>query len=89
VLSPPCSQVKINYYALVVSILTTCIPETAFERLQSDKPGNVSNQITDADYDDMLKLRKEGLVYRELGEIYCMNPSIIHRYLKRFKKKGA
>ena len=89
-LSLPYSEaVKTNYYALVISILCTCIPETAFEKLQSEKPGSVRNQISDADYADMVKLRAEGLFYRELGEIYCMDPSIIHRYLKRFSKRGA
>jgi len=81
--------VKTNYYALVVSILTTCIPETAFEKLQSDKPSCVHNQITDEDYTDMLKMRKEGLFLREIGEIYCMDPPIVHRYLKKFGKRGA
>lgn len=79
--------VKTNYYALVVSILTTCIPETAFERLQSEHPSNVSNQITDADYADMVKLRAEGVFYRDLSEIYCMDKGTIHRNLKRFSKQ--
>jgi hypothetical protein len=59
-LSLPYSQaVRINYYALVVSILNNCIPETAFEKVQSDKPSNVTNQMTAADYEDMAKLQIE------------------------------
>lgn len=85
-----CSEsVKINYYALVVSILNNCIPESAFEKLQSDRPGKVISQLTDADYADMVKMRKEGIFYRDLAEIYCLDKATIHRKLKSFSKRGA
>jgi hypothetical protein len=79
--------VKINYYALVVSILNNCIPETAFEKVQSDKPSVVKNQITDDDLRDMLKLREQGVFYKDLEWIYCMDKSAIHVRLKRFCKR--
>lgn len=72
----------LNYYALAVAILANCIPETAFERLQSDKPSKVKNQVTHDDYDDMVKMREDGVKFSEIGEIYCMDPSSIHRKLK-------
>lgn len=88
VLSLPHSQVvKLNYYALAVSILGECIPETAFEKIQSDKPQFVKNQLTDDDWDDMAKLRAEGIFYKDLGAIYCMDPATIHRKLKRLGLK--
>lgn len=87
-LALPASQaVKINYYALVVSILGECIPEMAFEKLQSDEPGNVKNQLTDDDWDDMAKLRLQGVFYKELEEIYCLNKTTIYRKLKRLSLK--
>lgn len=79
--------VRLNYYALVVSILGECIPETAFEKLQSYKPGNVKNQLTDDDYRDMIKLREQGLFYKDLSEIYYLDKATIHRNLKRFKER--
>lgn len=89
-LALPYSQaVKINYYALVVSILKNCIPETAFEKVQSNQPSNVRNQMTDADYADMAKLRAEGLFYKELGEIYCMDKGAVYRKLKAISKQGV
>ena len=81
--------VRINYYALAVAILGNCIPETAFEKVQSDKPSKVINQITDDDLHDMLKLREQGVFYKDIAEIYCMDKSTIHRRLKRFSNKGA
>ena len=79
--------VRLNYYALVVSILGECIPETAFEKLQSDKPQFVKNQLTDDDWNDMVKLREQGVYYKGLGEIYCVDPSNIHKGLKSFSKR--
>lgn len=61
------SSLELNYHALTVSILTGCIPETAFDKLLTGKAGN---QLTEADYDDMAKLRKQGLKLREISEIY-------------------
>ena len=81
--------VKINYYALVVSILNNCIPETAFEKVQSDRPSKVQNQLTDEDWQDMSKLRKDGVYFKELSEIYCMDKASIHRKLQRLSKQGA
>ena len=81
--------VRTNYYALMVSILTTCIPETAFEKLQSDNPGKVQNQLTDDDWVDIAKLKSEGLFFREIGAIYCMDPATVHRKLKSLSKRGA
>ncbi len=71
----------------MVSILGECIPETAFEKLQSDKPEYVKNQLTDDDWDDMARLRAEGLFFKDLGAIYCMDKATIHRKLKRLSKQ--
>ena len=81
--------VRLNYYALVVSILGECIPETAFEKLQSDKPQFVKNQLTDDDYRDMVKLREEGVFYKDLSEIFGLDKGTIHRNLKRFKERDS
>ena len=87
-LSLPYSQaVKTNYYALVVSILSECILETAFEKLQSDAPSKVQNQLTDDDWDDMARLRMQGVYYKDLSEIYGLDKATIHRKLKRLSLK--
>jgi hypothetical protein len=77
---------KLNYYALIVAILANCIPETAFEKLQSNTPRSVKNQITTDDLDDMVTLHQEGLSYKEIGEIYCMEKSLLHKRLKNSGK---
>ena len=79
--------VRLNYYALAVSILSECLPEMAFEKLQSDKPGNVKNQLTSEDWDDMAKLREQGVYYKDLEAIYGLNMGHICRNLKSLKAK--
>ena len=74
---------ELNYYALCVSILCNCIPETAFEKLQADKPSQVMNWFTPEDVEDMAALRKQGLTFRELGEIYCVDLTSINRRLSK------
>lgn len=84
----PCSEaVKLNYHALVVSILGECLPEMAFEKLQSDAPSKVTNQLTDDDWDDMARLRLQGVYYKDLEEIYGLDKATIHRKLKRLSLK--
>lgn len=78
--------IELNYHALAVSILVNCIPETAFEKLQSDKPSNVRAQITDSDWSDMVKLREQGVYYKDLEEIYCLDKATIFRKLKSLSK---
>lgn len=70
---------KINYYALIVSILTKCTPELAFKKLLL---GRVKNEFTEADYADMAKLRKRGLSLKELSDIYGIDASSICQWTK-------
>jgi hypothetical protein len=76
-------KIRLNYYALTVSILTGCMVETAFEKLQSDSPSSVAPQINDLDIADMKKLKSEGETYKSLGEIYDMTPTAIFNRIKR------
>ena len=88
ILALPYSQaVKLNYHALVASILSECLPEMAFEKLQSDEPEKVQNQLTEEDWDDMARLRLQGVYYKELSEIYCLDKATIYRKLKRLGLK--
>lgn len=82
-------EVRLNYYALVISIIGDCMPETAFEKVQSEKPSKVRNRITNDDIEDMAKLRAQGLTLKDLGEIYGIDPTVICRRLKMLTEQGA
>ena len=69
-----------NWAALCVAILTTNTVEQSLELIFE---GKLSGRIlTDEDTEDMRKLKKQGLTYAELGEIYNIGASGICRRLK-------
>jgi len=79
---------SLNYFALAVSILSTCPPETAFEKLQNEHPDKVSTVISDDDVLDMRKIKAEGYFYYEIAEMYGITNHAAHYNIKRRKLKG-
>ncbi|MBC2721817.1 hypothetical protein [Desulfosporosinus sp.] len=63
-------EVKLNYYAMAVAILTDCSIETAFEKLQSDHPDMVRPQISEEDYQDISRFKESGLYWTEIASFY-------------------
>lgn len=71
---------KINdlgYAALATSIVLGCPPDRAFEKLD----GRLYHAVTQAEIEDMIKLKKE-YSYREMSEIFGMNSGAICKYIK-------
>ena len=64
------AEIKLNYYALTVAILSECSIETAFERLQSNHPDSVRAILTAEDNEDIRKFRAEGLTFYEIASYY-------------------
>lgn len=75
-------DVKLNYFALAVAILTPCTVEAAFEKLESNAPSKVRSRITKQDILDMRKLKDRGLTYGQIGEIYGLTASGAFRRMK-------
>lgn len=72
-----------NWCALFIAIQLPVTPERAFEILNNDKGKKSSNKwVTDKDVEDMKKLKKQGVTYPELAEMYGLNPTLICRYVK-------
>ncbi len=76
---------EVGWCALAVSILTTKTPEQAFELL--DPTDNLS-VFSEKDTEDMIRLKEQGLTFKELGEIYNVHPSSVASRIKRFLKRG-
>jgi hypothetical protein len=79
---------SLNYYALAVSILNSCLPETAFEKLQSEHPDKVVAFISDEDAIDMRKLKAEGYSYYEIAEMYGVTYYAAYHNIRRRNLKG-
>jgi hypothetical protein len=79
------SELKLNYYALIVAILAPATPELAFMLLEAESSKNLRwfrLDITPDDEIDMIKLKKE-LTYKEVGEIYCMKDHAVYNRIRR------
>lgn len=79
-------DLRYNISALTLAICSKryMIPEQAFSVLSQ----NQKYITTDEDKEDMLKLVEEGLSYREIGEIYGIETSNVHKTLARYKSRN-
>lgn len=81
-------RTTMNYAALAVAVLAPCTVETAFEKLQSDHPDEVRVQLDERDLDDIMVLKRRGVTWPELAEIYGTTWTTIYgRVRKRPEKK--
>jgi len=81
-------DLKENYCALAVAILTQATPEKAFdlmENLPSRTKTNSHSHITRDDVDDMRRLKSEGLTYSQIGEIYNLDRHNVYAKMNRQK----
>ena len=62
-------------------------PETAFERLQHERPSTVVAQLSDEDLQDMQGMKLQGWTYRELGELYGMTAQEAYGRLRYYKAR--
>lgn len=76
---------ELNYYALCISILCDCLPETAFKKLQADDPSLVKDGfrvLNDDDLKDMIAMKRQGLTYRQIAEFYGVDNALLHKKIK-------
>ena len=77
-----------NWAALCVSILKGVLPEVAFSILNNPDIKDYGKAFTDEDTRDMVELKKQGLTYKEIADIYGLNKGVIFRRIKRLNKRG-
>ena len=78
------------WYALALSLLATdyYTPEMAFQRLDKGadtRKRNYNDTLTDADFEDMLKLKKD-LTFKDLADIYGVETTCLFKRIKNFEK---
>lgn len=75
-----------GWLALYISIVCNVIPEQAFRQVEGK---NTRYMFTEDDIKDMILMREEGIIYREIGEMYCTTRDGVYANIKRYKNKCA
>ena len=78
-------EVKVNYCALILAILSECSLETAFDLIECSFPKTPPKKgrakINQDDILDMRKFREEGLYYHEIASYYGMTKDAVYARL--------
>ena len=76
-----------NVAAMYIAILRDDVftPEQAFRVLENKDIER--HKVSDADVRDMFEMRKQGMTYREIGEIYGLHHSRVYRRIKNYEKR--
>lgn len=82
-------NVKLNYYALTVAIISECSIETAFEKLQSEHPDSVRPLLNKADNQDIRAFRKQGITWPEIASYYCTPVTTVYGRVRARKRKAC
>jgi hypothetical protein len=73
-----------NYCALAVSILANVSVDKALIRMELTNP-NVATDDHLLDVEGAIRMREDGLSFREIGEIYGVSPDVIWKRIKQWK----
>lgn len=79
-------DLRYNIAAMYIAILREDIatPEQAFAVISNT---SAIKAIKDEDVKDMIAMKKQGLTYKQIAEIYGSTDSNIHHRIKRYKGK--
>jgi hypothetical protein len=79
---------KTGYYALTISILTNCLPEKAIAVMEDgNNPLHKRSYMTQSDMADAEKMFREGMTYRQIGEIYGLPRAVFAKRLQRYRDR--
>lgn len=74
-----------NWYALCIAIMLKMPPETAFQVLDIGQR-NRKSVLNFDDTRDMLKLKSDGLTYKQIGVMYGISESAACKRMSYYKK---
>ena len=77
--------IEYNYCALAICILTNCLPEHAFARLDNK---NTKVRLSEQDTEDMIELKKT-MTYQKIADIYGVSADTVCRRVKKYKGTAA
>ena len=76
-------DLRYNIAALTIAILSNKTPEQAFAVIEETSPTKVYD---DRDVIDMVRFQKQGMTYREIGEMYGINKDAVRNRMRKKKK---
>lgn len=80
-------ELRDNYIAFAMSILTGWNPDQCFYYLETLRRPSSSLIITEDDVLNMVRLRENGMMYKEIGELYGLSDQAVYYRIKRFKQR--
>jgi len=84
-------SIRINFYALVIAAVNPEVvsQEQAFEYYEKGKLSSGRFPYTEEDSQDMLVMRRQGMKYRDIAEIYGMNFTNVYKRIEKLLKNGG
>lgn len=76
-----------NWCALFIATQYIVTPEQAFQIYWDGKKKKYANDIDKNEVFDMIKLKKDGLKYKEIGEMYGISSNAVYRRIEYYTKK--
>lgn len=76
-------DLRYNIAALTIAILSNKTPEQAFAVLTEE---SMTKVYSDKDVIDMVRFQKQGMTYREIGEMYGINKDAVRNRMRKKKK---
>ncbi|MDF2841652.1 MAG: hypothetical protein K0R00_78 [Herbinix sp.] len=79
---------KENYYALLICILRPVSIERSLQMMVDEEFTRQRDEnINDEDIESMIKMKKSGMTYGKIGEIFGLAESATYRRIKRYKER--
>ena len=72
-----------GYHALTIAIMTHCMPELAFLKLENPGRKYKSDECLDVDLAIWTQMRKDGVSFPKIADLFCTTPGCVYNRLKR------
>ena len=87
---------NVEWWAMLLCLVSKdyITPETAFYSLDNGPPKGNASTLNDDDTSDMIAMRLQGMMYKEIGELYGLDTTAVfnrikRRYIAEQKEKAA
>lgn len=77
-------DLKDNYIALAMSILTGWTADQCFTYLDTMRRPIQNRNIAEKDIEHMVQLKQQGMTYRQIGEMFGLSSGAVFKRVKRY-----
>lgn len=84
-----CWELRYNIAALAIAMIREDIysAEDAFKILESKKK-ETCKKVDAEDIKEMIGLKKQGMTYKQIGELFGMSKHAVYKRIKKYKEKA-